>query len=152
MDFKNAKKIRHLVHNCPIRQASNLANGLNTKKCFHCGDADHLKKDCPFKDDPEMGLIEGVLSGALKECHYCGSPDHLLKDCPDKPRGDCFECGGPHLAAQCPERKEREGKNSGPKCHNCGTFKTPHLTMGIEKEPGRGRWPLKNPKIKSGIS
>ena len=51
---------------------SNFNMATRTKACHLCGDAGHLKRDCPQNDGTQTAPA----------CHICGEVGHLKRDCP----------------------------------------------------------------------
>merc|ERR1719230_1271407 len=70
-----------------------------------------------------MGGEKGDRKGQM-ECFTCGGP-HMARDCPEKEakgKGksvDCFNCGGNHFARDCPERNKGKGGGGGGKTVDC---------------------------------
>lgn len=74
-------------------------------RCFKCGLAGHLARDCP---NPS----------AAKPCHVCASLEHTPWDCP---RALCFKCRQPgHKARDCPGFVRGAGRAPGAACFRCG--------------------------------
>jgi cellular nucleic acid-binding protein len=80
-------------------------------KCYNCGGAGHMSKECPNE----------------KVCMRCKKPGHTSKEC-TQPQ-TCFNCGQPgHMSKDCTsERKMRPRDNSGGQrerkpisCFTCG--------------------------------
>jgi len=95
--------------------------GLGGAGCFGCGSTSHRKSECPAQS---------------KTCDICGKMGHLKSMCNSAEGGKasgkggggggkaCFNCGGDHLARDCPDggaggKSAGKGKDSG--CFGCGS-------------------------------
>ena len=77
---------------------------VDNRKCFSCGQAGHLKRDCPRKKRAQGG------GSKKKACFRCGQAGHLKRDCKQEPKPrrqqpKCFHCDKVgHIARDCPAR------------------------------------------------
>lgn len=61
----------------------------NTKRCYRCGRAGHLMRDCTYEEKQ-------------KPCYLCGALDHQARGQADCPNTLCYRCGKPgHQARDC---------------------------------------------------
>ena len=85
--------------------------------------------------------------GKTKDCFNCGGP-HLARDCPETQKGKskgkgCYTCGGNHLARNC-DASWSGGKGKGPAhfegyCYKCGKYGHDGTSCGASKGKGKGK-------------
>ncbi|KAH7470941.1 hypothetical protein KRP22_003185 [Phytophthora ramorum] len=106
------------------RRETRMETTADQRKCHNCGQAGHIRRDCPEAPSQEGGFSGGFNSGAA--CFGCGKTGHLKRDCPTGGRA-CHNCGQVgHIRRDCPEDVQP------PKCHNCG--ESGHLRRDCPQE------------------
>ena len=83
--------------------------------------------------------------GKTKNCFSCGGP-HLARDCPETQKGKgkgCYTCGGNHLARNCDAGWDN-GKGKGPThfdghCYKCGRYGHDGANCRTSKGKGKGK-------------
>lgn len=106
------------VYACLLARPHSLADACSapSRLCFSCGQPGHESSAC-----------EAPRTNEHKQCYACGQNGHIKAECPTGPvarpprpvvapayaatggavgptaQQGCFNCGGPHLARQCPQ-------------------------------------------------
>ena len=83
--------------------------------------------------------------GKPKNCFSCGGP-HLARDCPEAAKGKgkgCYTCGGNHLARNC-DADWSSGKGKGPayiegNFYKCGKYGHEGANCRASKGKGKGK-------------
>jgi len=72
-----------------------------TNECFICKKEGHRANECPEKKS--------------NLCYNCNKEGHRANECPEekKQKKGCFQCGGDHRKAECPQLNGGGGGNSG---------------------------------------
>lgn len=124
-----------------------FSGGRKPMTCFKCGGEGHRAVDCTQAGGDSRG---GRGGGGALTCHKCGQAGHFARECPSA-GGDmrgggapdsraCFNCGGPHLARDCPTKQEGgfRGGRGGDRGRGFGGSRGGFGDRGFGDRGGRG--------------
>lgn len=79
-DYLQAR--RHVSQGSNERKDRNKGGTSAPSKCFRCGSADHIKQDCPNKEESGGAgtptKTARTKAGSLVKCYNCGKYGHIL--------------------------------------------------------------------------